>query len=338
MTRTALLACTAFLALVACDQTTTDPVTPPPAPAPAPTPDPTPTPPEPVPATTLAEINATPCGPLTTGTTATVAEVASATEVETTSRVRPQMIAGTSAALADLPGIAKLEPERDLSPSSVSKGHCSATRIAEDWFITAAHCVDEDYDRLTIRVGHEVLSSPITARTSADYAVCHSAYGGREGGYANDIALLRVPGDTLPEIGTPPIVRFGELSASFSPVNFPEARIGGWGTTSFGGDLSDYLQKADLDVDGIGAAVISLNSRDGKGPCVGDSGGPLFVQEGEDYVLMGVLSTVAARPGGQVCQGDYVATYTNLSGYSDWIENVIATCEDDAGKCQNTAD
>ena len=80
-------------------------------------------------------------------------------------------------------------------------------------------------------------------------------------------------------------------------------------------------------------------SIDGRGPCIGDSGGPLFAEatDGKRY-LVGVLSGVEQAPGRQACEGDYTARYTNLQGYQHWIDNVIQACDAQEGLCGPIAD
>ena len=92
----------------------------------------------------------------------------------------------------DLPGIVKLEPETDVGDDEVVTGHCSATRIADNWFVTAAHCISEGYDRIVLKVGSEQLSSQKTQRVEADFAVCHARFKGERNDYSHDLALIHV--------------------------------------------------------------------------------------------------------------------------------------------------
>ncbi len=287
-------------------------------------------------ASSLSVLNAESCGPdLAAEATATLAERIS-------SRLGNDGVdGGTPAgrlrrtALDDLPGIVKLEPETDIGRGRVSKGHCSATRIAPHWFVTAAHCVKGDYDRLILRAGGARLSAPETRDVLVDFAVCHSGYGFLENRYANDIALMRISEKTVMEVTDIPQAVWGRVTDVFGPDTYPEATVGGWGLTQYGGDLSDDLQKTTLYISRVGPAQISLASSAGRGPCIGDSGGPLFVRDGENgLVLMGVLSTVAENRTGGLCAGEYQSVYTNLVGFSDWLTDVMATCDATPGICR----
>lgn len=234
----------------------------------------------------------------------------------------------------DLPGIAKLEPESELPLGHLAKGHCAATRIARDWFITAAHCVDEDYDRLVLKVGSDHLSSSAIREVRVDYAICHGGYRAVWNRYANDLALLRILDDDLSLLEGVPVIAWGMTSRPFSPNAYPEARVGGWGLITYGGELSDTLQKMELDIFEVGPALIRINSRYGRGPCVGDSGGPLIVEDDGEPVLMGVLSTVGSNRYGEHCAGNYFASYTNLEGFRMWVINTMTACREHDWACR----
>lgn len=234
----------------------------------------------------------------------------------------------------DLPGIVKLEPERDVSETETITGHCSATRIAENWFLTAAHCIAEGHDRLVLKAGSEQLSSFSTQRVEADFAVCHGSFRGTETNFAHDIALIHVNDDSLSQLADVPIVSWGATRETFSRSKFKSARVGGWGLIEYGGDLADFLQKEELDVASIDDDRISLSSRYGSGPCIGDSGGPLMVEEDGQPVMMGVLSTLGANRDGRICSGNYLARYINLASHRDWIEATMSVCTVDSRLCR----
>lgn len=234
----------------------------------------------------------------------------------------------------DLPGIVKLEPEKDLPGFEMSKGHCSATRIATNWFVTAAHCVSNGYDRINLKTGSDVLSSTDVLTVPVDFALCHTGFTGRNSFFDNDLSLLYVSDNHLMALSSVPVVSWGVTRVPFSTVRFREARVGGWGLTSFGGELSDQLQKMSLDIMYINDRTIRLMSRAGRGPCIGDSGGPLIVEDDGKPVLMGVLSTISANTDGEMCAGSYLSNYTNLSGYQSWVLNTMLTCNADTEVCR----
>lgn len=284
----------------------------------------------------LAELNAKACGLAPNqALTPTVGAVAGATMVEE-QRVGAAAVNALASQLVNFPGLVKMEPRNISESGSVSSGHCSATRIAENWFITAAHCVDEYYQEIQMISGSENIRSPIAHIFLASQSICHGGYNGSANGYANDIALIRVASDQLSTLGDLPIANYGASFKALVPVNYETLDMAGWGLTSFGGQLSNQLLGATLTLESAGPAVINVTSRAGAGPCIGDSGGPLFVTEEDGTrTVVGVLSVVEQnRTTGQFCSGDYKGRYTNLEGYRDWIGSVIERCESDEETCQ----
>lgn len=304
------------------------------------------------PVTDLASLNAVACTAVSAGETKTVAQAAGATESQidksglgagglaTTSVVGAVGSASSlSVLLADFPGLVKLEPRRAISETSYASGHCGATRIATNWFVTAAHCLDEPYDVTILKGGSELLTGPITEQAEASWSICHAAYEGVADGLSNDVALIRISDAQAAKLDRVPIASIVSPNADITPVSLPHAAMAGWGMTAPQGSLSNVLLGTDVDVASVGPALIRVRSVNGRGPCIGDSGGPLFAEatDGKRY-LVGVLSGVEQAPGRQACEGDYTARYTNLQGYKHWIDNVIQACNTQDGLCGPVAD
>jgi len=284
----------------------------------------------------LALYNAARCAlPEGAAPTPTVAAAAGATELE-------EPIAGTeavnayAAALSAFPGIVKLEPRRTEITGLIASGHCSAVRIRANWFITAAHCVDQPYDEIRLIGDAANLRSPDARITAAESAICHGGYLGTDNGYSNDIALLRLSAEQAAAIPGVPVARIAATALPLAPANYPTGEMAGWGLTSFGGKLSNDLLSTAIRITAVGPAAITVASQSGAGPCIGDSGGPLYVTEADgSKPVVGILSVVEQnRANGQFCAGDYNGRYTNLQGYTGWIESVIALCEAEPDVCR----
>ena len=284
----------------------------------------------------LGQINAMRCAlPEGVPATPTVAMAAGATEIEEP-LAGIEAVGGLAATLTAFPGIVKLEPRRAEASGAVASGHCGALRIAANWFVTAAHCVDQPFDEIRLIGEAEDLRSPAARRASAAGAVCHAGYQGTANGYANDIALVRLGDDQLEAFANVPVARFGRTGLPLAPANFPRGDMAGWGITRYGGQLSSQLLSTGLEIVSAGPAAITVRSVNGAGPCIGDSGGPLFVTEADgSRTAIGILSVVEQnRITGNFCEGEYVGRYTSLEGYSGWITSVMSLCETDPGACQ----
>lgn len=291
--------------------------------------------PEAVRAASLGLVNASRCTlPGGAPATPTVARAAGATELE-------EPLAGTeavnalAATLGAFPGIVKIEPRRAEPTGLIASRHCGAVRVARNWFVTAAHCIDEPFDEIRVIGEAANLRSPEAKRASAEYAVCHAGYQGTDNGYANDIALVRLSEEQVAGLGNVPVARFGATSRPLAPANYPTGEMAGWGLTRFDGQLSNDLLMTRLKITNAGPAAITVASDNGAGPCIGDSGGPLYVTEADgSKTVVGILSVVEQnRTTGHFCEGEYNGRYTNLQGYGDWMSSVMALCDMDQSAC-----
>ena len=288
------------------------------------------------PAPTLAELNAVSCGlPPDAPPTPTVAAVAGATQLEEPT-AGPQAVNALAASLANFPGIVKLEPVKPAEDGVIVTGHCSALRIADRWLATAAHCVDQPFEELRIIGDAENLRSPLAHITQGEFAICHGGYAGTANGYANDLALIRLTDEEVAALGDVPVARYGATDKPLAPANYATGDMAGWGLTHFGGKLSNDLLSASIRITGAGPSTIYVASQGGAGPCVGDSGGPLYVTEADGTkTAVGVLSVVEQNPEtGQFCAGDYNGRYTNLQGYAGWMNAVMSLCDSDEEACR----
>ncbi len=292
--------------------------------------------------TSLAEINAQSCGlPDTAEPTLTVAQLTGADQAVEGPRAESAIVGtaavgGIAARLTAFPGIVKMEPRTLRAGGSIASGHCGATRLSERWFVTAAHCVDDGYDEIRFVTGVENIRDEDNAKiVKAELSVCHGAYDGQRSTFANDIALLRLSQEDADLLTSVPVANIGITEKALTPVNYPTAEMAGWGLTGFTESLSPVLLSAPLNLVSAGPAQIVISSRGGSGPCVGDSGGPLYVTEADGRkVVVGVLSVVEQNSEGAFCTGDYRGRYTNLQGFGGWMDTVISACDSNEDLCR----
>lgn len=213
---------------------------------------------------------------------------------------------------------------------------CCGTLISETFVLTAAHCV-EDTEPFLVRVGDLDWGTDDDGAQPKEFRVKNvtSHPGFRRATLDNDIALLElrtpVPFNWLMQPACLPSPGENEDSTGQSAV------VSGWGTTEYGSDkVTTMLMKATL-----GVVPFSLCNRtyapkvpkglkldkqmcagDTKGrsdACQGDSGGPLQVKPAASnvYKVLGIVST------GIGCGGSSPGLYTRVSGYIDWIEDIV---------------
>lgn len=78
------------------------------------------------------------------------------------------------------------------------------------------------------------------------------------------------------------------------------------------------LRQAEAPISLKGISEVLLNETKGQGTCMGDSGGPAYLQDGENFYLFGVTSR-----GSPLCDGTGI--YTNVVYFTNWINKTMAS-------------
>ena len=171
---------------------------------------------------------------------------------------------------------------------------CSAVLIAPDTALTAAHCVSRvNINNLFIVADDATFA--VFARHKVQAVLVHPKY-----------TSSLVPKTDSPNYDLALIKFEGALPAKFKPITLLETAIdrkniwpvvAGYGYTSREkmdpGILRFTLLKVDSYI--IQQNYFSADQSIGRGICKGDSGGPVLMTRGEDFVLMGITSLTARR-------------------------------------------
>ncbi|KAG8041997.1 hypothetical protein G9C98_007305, partial [Cotesia typhae] len=199
---------------------------------------------------------------------------------------------------------------------------CGGSVLNEKYVITAAHCVEsKSAEQIKVIAATTNLKKPNSTHFVAEITV-HEKYNSSDS-WKNDIALIKIKG------------RF-EISAvlKFVPLPIPNqdipaesvAVISGWGTLQEGGKTPVVLQKTEVFIASQSYCkqvhtdagsnihethICAYDPVHETGPCNGDSGGPLMV----DNKLVGLASWVRG------CASTmYPTVYTRVPSFLDWIE------------------
>ncbi len=216
----------------------------------------------------------------------------------------------------------ELFPHQVSLQTSGGSHYCGGSVIAEDWILTAAHCVDGSRaSSVWVESGITDLSE-LGERVQVAEIIVHPDYDSWT--MDNDMALLRLDGT----VSAAPVALLDAVAEDDLAGPGAVATVSGWGTLFAGGWSPDTLQYVDVPVvseadceaaygaseitDGmICAGYLDVGGADS---CQGDSGGPLVVSDGTQWVQAGVVSW-----GYGCADPDYPGVYTRVSTYQDFV-------------------
>uniref|UniRef100_UPI0037E8FA51 coagulation factor IX n=1 Tax=Semicossyphus pulcher TaxID=241346 RepID=UPI0037E8FA51 len=219
-------------------------------------------------------------------------------------------------------------PWQVLVRRSDGYGFCGGTLVSDRWVISAAHCLEQPVDHVTIGDFDKRRPDPGEQLIKVQKVVVHPHF--HSFTFDSDIALLYL---VRPVVRGPTAVPACLPDPHLSKYLLQEGNRGmvtGWGLTRYLGRSSRFLRKVTLPVvsyrdctatteqvitDNMFCAGYLESSIDA---CSGDSGGPFMVNYRGTWFLTGVVSW------GEKCaaKGKY-GVYTRLGNFLNWIQDTM---------------
>ncbi|KAI3385441.1 hypothetical protein SNEBB_000963 [Seison nebaliae] len=199
---------------------------------------------------------------------------------------------------------------------------CGGSIVNNRWIVTAAHCVQGAITSYIYVGDHNIfkMDGPTELLMEIENIEIHSNFSRSK--FVYDIALMRTKKEITFGVGVQPI-----CLSEFEKNIGDEVTVAGWGRVSTTGNISTELRKVnidiktdsfcgDLDQDRQDTVFCAGDIDDMKGPCFGDSGGPLYYVNNSRFTLVGVTSYGI---GG--CLG--VGGYVKLPFFKDWMTTIM---------------
>ncbi|KAM8737555.1 complement factor D [Acanthopagrus schlegelii] len=216
------------------------------------------------------------------------------------------------------------------------KHECGGFVIADQWVMTAVHCLPTGPNGRKVVLGVHSLSEPEDTKQTFDILELHNHPDFSHVNYDNDIALIKLdrPVNTTEAVQSVQYLRAGGTN----PDTDAEVETAGWGSLDNLGSRPDKLKEVVLEIvswqrcrrsDYFGRKFTSnmmcahkvcpdpcdkpLKKED---TCDGDSGGPLLY----NGIVVGITSN-----GGRKCgQLKKPGIYTVISHYTEWIDGIMS--------------
>ncbi|HWK95277.1 MAG TPA: S1 family peptidase [Pseudolabrys sp.] len=200
---------------------------------------------------------------------------------------------------------------------------CTGGIIGPQIVVTAAHCVPKDISSMRVVINDTQFQDDAIAVLPVAAARIHPLYeqSKRDFDNAYDLAVIKtrgpLPGRSL---------HLQVAGRNFPIEQIPTVYVIGYGVTGFdkkGQPINNGLLYSAV-VERLGGEdddkFIRLDQKKGTGACIGDSGGPMVVENAGGYIIMGVASTVfneADSSRKSLCSGK--STFISAAYFRHWI-------------------
>lgn len=177
---------------------------------------------------------------------------------------------------------------------------CTGVAVSKEIILTAAHCLDGKVESVRIFV-QDHYDPQQDSLAIKEYKI-HPLYNPETSRYKADLAKINLKAPLPEEIKIHPIYKGKKISGNLLRFGFGERKKQNIRTVA-----TPMLRNLNIEEE-----VIELNDEFSKS---GDSGGPIFMQKGDEISLLAIHSTFSFGPEGNYSLNPF------LSAYVPWIFN-----------------
>ncbi|XP_061722892.1 serine protease gd-like [Cydia pomonella] len=252
----------------------------------------------------------------------------------------PLIYHGTGYTRGDWPWLVAIYKRKDGSLTFA----CSGTLVSDRHVVSAAHCVQQRSTLTSIRdivvkVGVynlEDWGDDITVTRTLESAIIHEGFNSST--YANDLLVLTFDKSVEFNNNIRPACLWNGNN-DLNRIVGASGVVAGWGSSELGPGSRGEPRMVRIPVVSTAMCRASrpdfhvftsdhtfcAGDRNGAGPCLGDSGGGLYILDGGRWRLRGVVS-LSLRPenGESTCNLNEYVIFTDAAKFIQWIKNVIS--------------
>jgi secreted trypsin-like serine protease len=192
---------------------------------------------------------------------------------------------------------------------------CTGSILSENSVLTAAHCVDNNPERMVVVFGKNIHSAKQESMRPVTNFVQNPYWSHPNSTNQGDLAIVHFSGG-LPAGYVPVhLVNASEKVSEGDSVYFI-----GYGVTNGKSQKgSGILRATTTQIIGEQSPTETITDGQKTSVCFGDSGGPAFVKVKNKFLQWGVASSVL----NQTC--NEASIHTNIMTYLNWIRNEVAS-------------
>ncbi|WP_104402695.1 S1 family peptidase [Vibrio penaeicida] len=254
--------------------------------------------------------------------------------------VNPLIINGTHASTQNFPSIVNLYLDAFEYNQQYGSLYCGGTTLNANYVLTAAHCIDDRTDiqlftKVVPQLQYRTDYPSNVSRYQVSQIYVHPSWDSTT--FKHDIAILKLESPRNIDVSNVGIKRPTNKNYAVTSSNL-FVTVGHGLTDSSSKSTSNSLQKTDLSFvdtatcdnvfrDDIDSSFLCMtgvrNPNTGlhNSACSGDSGGPVYIKDGNNNIQVGVTSfgTTTCGSNSQV-----TTVYTDLYEHAGWIDSVLS--------------